>query len=312
MSVVLLIACANTAALLLGKATARTREVAVRVAMGASRRRIMRQLITESLLLAVVAGALGLLFAYWGSKALIALAPANLPRLGETGIDAHVLAFTLGISLTTSVLFGLFPALQASKVDLNSALKQAATRSVTGGGMARMRGVLVVAEVALAVVLLSGAGLLTRSFVALQNVSLGFRPEHVAVMRATVPAPTTWEANRFFNAVLHQIAGLPGVTAAGATMAPPGHLESTGSYFVDHMPAHPDWSATPHVALNILAPGTFAALGIPLRMGRDFNDSDTVDRPFVAVINESLARKAVPGGSPIGRTISVRSILSRA
>lgn len=302
-SVVLLIACANTAALLLGKSMARTREVAVRIAMGASRRRIIRQLLTESMLLAVVAGGAGLLLAYGGSKALIALAPADLPRLRETGIDPRVLAFMLGISLTTSLLFGLLPALHTSKVDLNGALKQAASRSVTGGGMVRMRGVLVVAEVALAVVLLSGAGLLTRSFMALQNVALGFRPENVLVMKATVPAPTAWEANRFFNAVLPRIAALTGVTAAGATMAPPGHVESSGSYFVDHVPEHPDWNSAPKLALNIVAPGTFAALGIPLKSGRDFNETDTLDRPFVAVINESLARKAVPGGNPVGRTI---------
>jgi ABC-type antimicrobial peptide transport system permease subunit len=139
-SVVLLIACANTATLLLGKATSPTREVALRVALGASRRRIVRQLITESVLLAFLAGALGLLFAYGGSKGLVVLAPANLFRLAETGIDAWVLAFTFGISITTSLVFGLAPALYASKVDLNDALKQAGSRSVTGGGLARMRG----------------------------------------------------------------------------------------------------------------------------------------------------------------------------
>jgi predicted permease len=311
-SVVLLIACANTATLLLGKATDRAREVAVRVALGASHRRIMRQLITESLFLAFLGGASGLLLAYWGSKVLVALAPSNLPRLAETGLDARVLAFTLSISLTTSLLFGLVPALYASKVDLSDGLKQEGARSGTGIGLVRLRGVLVVAEIALAVVLLSGAGLLVKSFLALQNVALGFRPENVLVMRATVPRLNTEEgarrANQFFKDVLSQTATLPGVLAAGATMAPPGHVfdpsgqESMGVYYVDHMPAQLNTSA-PEVVNSIVAPGTFAALGIPLKSGRDFNDGDTFDKPFVALINGELVRKSFPGENPIGRTI---------
>jgi predicted permease len=305
-SVVLLIACANTATLLLSKATARTREVAVRAALGASRRRIVRQLVTESMLLAFVAGTSGLLLAYWGSKALVSLAPADVPRLAETGIDRWVLAFTLGISMITSVLFGLVPALYASRVDLNDALKQGATRLVSRGGMLGMRGVLVLAEIALAVVLVSGAGLLIKSFVALHNVALGFRPENVLVMRATVPAPPSVgiaRARQFFKDMLSQVAALPGVQAAGATMAPPGYVDSTGAYLIDQLPAQPDWTRAPSVVLSIVAPGTFAALRIPLKSGRDFSDSDTLDRPFVAVVNESLAGRSFPNQNPIGRTI---------
>jgi predicted permease len=305
-SVVLLIACANTATLLLGKATARTREVAVRVALGASRRRIVRQMVSESLLLAFLAGVAGLLLAYWGSKALVALAPADLPRLAETGIDRWVLAFTLGISLTTSFLFGLVPALYASKVDLNDTLKQGGKRPLIGGGLIRMRGLLVVAEVALAVVLLSGAGLMIKSFVALQNVTLGFHPENVLVMRATVPRASTQEearrASQYFKDVLSRIATLPGVLAAGATLTPPGHIEASGSHFVDYIPERQDYRA-PSTVLSIVAPGTFAALGIPLKSGRDFNDGDTFDKRFVAVINEALVRQSFPGQKPIGRTI---------
>jgi putative ABC transport system permease protein len=304
-SVVLLIACANTATLLLGKATARTREVAVRAALGASRERIVRQLVTESLLLAFIAGAAGLLLAYGGSKALVALAPTDLPRLAETRIDRWVLAFTLGISMITSMLFGLVPALYASRVDLNDALKLGGTRSVIGGGMVRMRGALVVAEIALAVALLSGAGLLIKSFVALHNVALGFQPDNVLVMRATVPAPPALgivRARQFFRDVLSQISTLPGVLAAGATMAPPGYVDSTGNYWVDHMPALPDPTA-PAVVLSIVAPGTFAALGIPVKSGRDFSDSDTLDRPLVAVVNEAVVRKSFANQDPLGRTI---------
>jgi len=304
-SVVLLIACANTATLLLGKATARTCEVALRVALGASRRRIVRQLITESSLLAFLAGGLGLLLAYWGSQALVVLAPANLPRITDVGIDRWVLAFTLGISMGTSLLFGLVPALYASKVDLNDALKQG-TRSVIGGGLARMRGMLVVAEIALAVVLLSGAGLLLKSFAALQNVALGYRPENVLVMKATVPGLFTPEqaqrSNQFFKDTLAQIAALPGVLAAGATMAPPGEVGSRGGYFIDHMPAQPD-GKEPEAVKSIVAPRTFAALGIPVRSGRDFRDSDSHDAPFTAVINEALVRQAFAGQNPIGRSI---------
>lgn len=174
-----------------------------------------------------------------------------------------------------------------------------------------MRGALVVAEIALAVVLLSGAGLLIKSFVALNQVALGFRPENVLMMKATVPAPIP-VATQFFKDMLPQIATLPGVLAAGATMAPPGHAfmpggqESKGIYFVDYMPEKPDFSASAHsniAAMNMVAPGTFAALGIPLKSGRDFTNGDTIDRPFVAVINEALARRSFSRENPIGRTI---------
>jgi predicted permease len=304
-SVVLLIACANTATLLLGKAMVRTREIAVRVALGASRRRIVRQLMTESLLLACMAGLAGLLVAVWASKVLIALAPADLPRLAETAIDTQVLVFTLVISLATSMLFGVLPALHASKADLNSALKQAATRSVTGGGVVRLRGVLVVMEMAFAVALLAGAGLLTKSLAALQNVELGFRPENVLVMRATSPAATAEEANRFFSGVLARTSTLPGVIAAGATMVPPGHAgpSSSGGVIIDHLPEKPDWKSGTASVLSVVAPGTFRALGIPVKNGRDFSDTDTADKPFVAIVNQALVRRAFRGENPIGRTV---------
>jgi putative ABC transport system permease protein len=299
--VVLLIACANTATLLLGRATARTREMAIRVALGAGGRRIMRQLLTESLLLALLAGVAGLLLAYGGSRALIALAPSSVPRLADTGIDRWVLAFTLGASIATSLVFGLAPALYASKVDVDDALKQAGTRSVFGGGMVRLRGGLVVAEIALAVVLVSTAGLLIRSFIALHNVALGFRPENVLVMRAAGPGPIR-DTNLFFKDVLSQIATVPGVVAAGATMALPGHVGSSGPYYFDNLPERPDPSP-PTAVMSIIAPGTFAALGIPLKSGRDFRESDTRDHQFVAIVNQALVQKSLPGADPIGRTI---------
>jgi putative ABC transport system permease protein len=303
--VVLLIACANTATLLLGKASGRAREIAVRCAIGASQLRVVRQLIAESLLLAFVAGALGLALAYAGSTALVRLAPADVPRLGEAAVDRWVLAFSVGMVVLTSLFFGLIPAFYASKIELSETLKRGATRLGDAASL-RLRGALVVAEIALAVMLVSGAGLLIKSFVALHNVALGFRPENVLVMRASVPAPPSVgivRARQFFKDTLTRVTGLPGVLAAGATMAPPGSVDSSGTYFIDRMPPRFDPSVAPPAILSIVAPGTFAALGIPLRSGRDFNDGDVTDRPFVAVVNETLARTAFPNEDPLGRTI---------
>jgi putative ABC transport system permease protein len=306
-TVVLLIACANTATLLLAKASTRVREVALRAALGASRKRIARQLVTENLLLALVAGLAGLVLAYWGSKTLVALAPADVPRLAEASIDRWVLGFTIGMSVITSLLFGSVPAFYASKVELSDALKQGGTRIASGGRMAGIRGLLVVVQIALAVTLVCASGLLIKSFVALHNVALGFQPQNVLVMRATVPAPPSVGVARtrqFFSDMLAQLAKTPGVVAAGATMAPPGYVDSTGAYLLDQLPAKPeDWSRAPSVVLSVAAPGTFAALGIPLKSGRDFSESDTLDSPFVAVVNEALVRKSFPNQNPLGRTI---------
>ena len=303
-AVVLLIACANTATLLLGKATARTREIAVRTALGAGRRRIVRQLVTESLLLALIAGTAGIALAHWGMRALVALMPADVVRLTDTGIDAGVLGFTLAISILTSVLFGLAPALHASKIDLAEAIRTGGARTVAGGRTTRPRAVLVVAEIALTVVLLTGAGLLVKSFVALQNVELGFRPENVLVMRAT-GVRSLAENNAFFSRLLPRLAALPGVVAVGATSIPPGDLtlSGDGAYHLDRVPEVRDRDREPHAMFTIVTPGAFAALGIPVTRGRDFNESDTEDRPLVAIVNEALVRKSLGGQDPIGRTI---------
>jgi len=305
-AVVLLIACANMANLLLAKATARAREIGIRAAVGASRGRIVRQLITESAVLAVASGLAGLLLAIWGSNALVALAPKDVPRLAETSIDAWVLVFTFAVSLAASLLFGLAPALHASRVDLNDALKQGA-RAGAGGGAGCMRAALVVAEIALSVVLLAGAGLLIKSFIALHNVALGFLPEKVLLMGASVPASdldSARRATRFYKDLLAEVAALPGVSAAGAERTPPGTVSSFGGYWLDHLPAPEEFSVTaPQAVFSVVAPGTFAALGIPLKAGRDFHSGDTYDAPFTAVINESLARKSFAGQDPIAHTI---------
>jgi putative ABC transport system permease protein len=305
--VVLLIACANMANLLLAKSTSRTREIAIRAAVGASRGRLIRQLITESMVLGSLAGVAGLILAIWGADALTLLAPKNVPRLAETSLDGWVLAFTFGISLVSSVLFGLAPALQASKADLNHTLKQGGARSTLGGAAGRMRSSLVVAEIALSVVLVASAGLLIKSFVALNNVALGFRPERVLVMESSVPSAGLEGAKlatQFYKGLLADIATLPGVLGAGATMAPPGTIGSDGGYWIDRLPPRDQLSVTaPQAVFSIVAPGTFHTLGIPLKSGRDFNPADTYDAPFTAVINEALARRTFPGEDPIGRLI---------
>jgi len=306
-AVVLLISCANVANLLLAKATTRTREIAIRAAVGASRGRIMRQLIMESVLMSLVAAIAGLLLAVWGSAALVGLAPANIPRLAETSIDGWVLAFTLGVSVIASLLFGLAPALHASRVDLNDALKQGAARAVVGGGTGKLRSALVIAEIALSVVLLAAAGLLIRSFVALNNVTLGYRPDHVLVMATSVPASdleSAKRAGRYYKDLLREVATLPGVTAAGATRTLPGHVGSNGSYWLDHFPTRDQMGANgPGAVFSVVSPGTFAALGIPLRTGRDFSSADTYDAQFTAIVNEAFVRQSFPGKDPIGHVI---------
>jgi putative ABC transport system permease protein len=303
--VILLIACANLANMLLAKAVARAREIAIRTAIGATRNRIVRQLITESVLLALVAGGVGVILAFWGSRTLVALAPTDVPRLAEASIDTTVLSFAIGVSLLASLLFGLAPALQVLRVDLSTSLKQSVQRSGGGSLADRMRQALVVAEIALSVILVAGAGLLLKSFVALQNVELGFRPERVLVVGTSVPASdlaNAQRATRFYKQLLPEVRALPGVLAAGATMAPPGHTGSDGGYWIDHLPAALDVSA-PQAVFSVVSPATFATLGIPLQRGRDFNDGDSYDAPFTAVINAALARQAFANQDPIGHSI---------
>ncbi len=304
--VVLLISCANMANLLLAKSTSRTREIAIRSAVGAGRGRIVRQLITESVVLSLVAGAVGMLLAIWGSQALVAIAPPDLPRLNEGGmIDKWVLAFTFGISMAASVIFGLVPALTASRIDLNEALKLGAARSVVGGGTGRMRSALVIAEIAFSVVLLAGAGLLMRSFIALQNVAMGFRPDKLLLMETFVPAEgleASKQATQFYKALLEDVRHLPSVSAAGATLGLPGKVGSNGGYWIDKRPEH-GGSPAPQAVFSVVTPGLLATLGVPLKAGRDFGDGDTYSAPFTAIINESLANKSFPGQDPIGRMI---------
>ena len=296
---VLMIACANVAIVLLARATARTNEVAVRTALGAGRGRIVSQLLTESLVLALLAGCLGALIGAAGSPALLSLAPLDFPRLAEVAMDARVFLFALAVSVVTTVLFGLAPAMQTSRIDLNETLKRGMSRSGVGGsGVSR---VLVMSEIAISVVLVTAAGLLIRSFVALNTVELGFKPDHVLVVDVSVPGESA-RAALFYRELLADLSTVPGVVAAGASTGMPGRVASGGSYWIDHLPDKP--TIDPFAGVySIITPGTLRALGIPLKRGRDFNPSDTADAPKVAMINETLARREFGNQDPIGRKI---------
>ena len=234
----------------------------------------------------------------------MALSPADVVRLATIRMDWGVLAFTLGLSLATSVLFGLVPALHASKVDLIDVVKQGGARSGVGGRTVRIRGILVVAEVALAVVLLTGAGLLIKSLMALHRAELGFQPANVLVIKATGVRARA-DNDVIFAQLMARLATLPGVAAVGATSIPPGDFSNagTGRHYIDRIPEPRDREGAPVTVMTIVAPGSFAALGIPIKAGRDFNDADMADRPLVAVVNEALARTSLAGQDPIGRTI---------
>jgi putative ABC transport system permease protein len=215
-----------------------------------------------------------------------------------------VLLFTLALSVLSAFLFGLPPALQAVRIDVNEPLRRSSGRTAGGEGR-RTREVLVVAEIALAVVLVVTGALLVRSVVALQQAPLGFQPDDVLLMQATArPRAADWSDSRaFFEGLLGDVAQLPGVLAAGAMMAPPGHVESESGYWIDQMPKDSPLSAARPAVMNVVAPGTFAALGIPLQQGRDFDNGDRRDRPQVVIVNEALARAAFRGRDPIGRTL---------
>jgi len=305
---VLLIACVNLSGMLLVKAAARAREMAVRIALGASRFRLIAQLMAESLALAIPVGALALLLAHWGTRALLSLAPAEISRLGEPSFDVRVLGFAAGLSILTSLLFGAVPALQACRVSVNESLKQSGGRSAGGAGTGRLRAFLVVGEIALSVVLLAAAGLLIKSFVRLQNVELGFRPESVLVMKAAYPSSRPEDAPKaaqFYSRLVAEVAAIPGVSSAGGMRSLiGGDSWSWGGHWVDRRPpagsTQPD---PPKTMYTEMTPGTFRTLGIPFIRGRDFAETDSYDAPLVAIVNQALARHSFPNQDPIGRVI---------
>jgi putative ABC transport system permease protein len=300
---VLLIACANVANLLLARAMTRHKEMAVRSALGASRMRVVRQLLTESVLLSLTGGLLGLGLAVWWSDLLIALGKKDIPRAIQVGLDWRVLGFTLGVSLLTGVVFGLVPAIQLSKTDLTESLKEG--RGAGGGARRnRIRGVLVVAELAIAVVLLVGAGLLIQSLWRLQHVNSGLQPQNVLTLNVALPEARYPEEKqaRFYGDLLSRVRTLPGVESASA-VAP---LPLSGDRFVitfqiDGRPVAPKDEPSADVFIN--EPGYFRTMGIPLIRGRDFEVRDQHKSPPVVIVNESFAKQFFPGEEAVGKRI---------
>jgi putative ABC transport system permease protein len=304
---VLLIACANVANLLLARAAARGRELVVRAAVGAGRMRLIRQMLTESVVLALLAGIGGVIVARWGVAALLAMAPADLPRLDEVSVDGSALMFALGISLAASVLFGLAPAWHVSRVDLAEGLRQGGKGSALGVRSGWARKAFVVAEIALAVALVMGAGLLGRSLVALAQVDMGFRTERLVVLKTVVPVSGRSDFQRAmdsYSSMLADIRGLPGVISAGAVTSLPTAVRSNGGYWIEGGPG-PEvlGMQSPQALFTVITPDYFKTLQVSIVRGRDFTDTDLGEAPLVAIVNEQLVKDAFPNVDPIGRTI---------
>ena len=305
---VLLIACANVANLLLARAAARQKEIAIRLALGAGRIRLIRQLLTESILLGLLGGVLGLGLAFIGIKVLLAINPPNVPRLDEINIDGRVLGFTLLMAILTGIIFGLIPALQATKPDLNETLKSEGARGSTGGLHKQLvRSALVISEVALTVILLIGAGLMIKSFLALQNIKPGFNPDNV--MTVQVNLPTTKYSSKqamasFYDRALKRLETLPGVEAVGASLVIPLMDRRTSTRFTidGRPPATPDERLIAN--FRPISHDYLRAMGIGVLSGRAFTEQDRDQSPPVAIINASFKRRYFPGDDPVGKHLT--------
>ena len=305
---VLLIACANVANLILAKTLARRKEIAIRTALGATRRRVLQQVLAETVLLAISAGALGLIFAHFGIVLIVKFLAQQLPRSTEIGLDAWVLAFTLGISLLTGFAAGLLPALRLTREDVNQALKQGLGRNASDSGGNRTRSVLVVCEVALSLMLLIGAGLLIRSLWMLRNVNPGFDPNRVVTMTVSIPAtkfPVPAQLVSFFDRVLQRVRALPGIETAGLIDSLP--LSGSGSHqpiAIEGRPPVP-MSEMPEVDVRLISPSYVSAMRIPVVQGRDIDDSDVAGRPGAVLISQSMAKQFWPNENPIGKHLTL-------
>jgi putative ABC transport system permease protein len=305
-SLVLLIACANFANLLLARAAERERELVIRTALGAGRWRLIRQLLTESVLVSLAGGAAAVLIAWWGTSLLVALKPANLPRLQEIGVDSRVLAFTFGLSLLTGIIFGLAPAWTASRRGVNEALKEGGRSATGSGAQQRLRSTFVVVELAVALVLLVGAGLLVKTFWKLRNVQPGFTTDHLLTMRVELPETRYKEVEpqtRFRAQALAGINSLPGVQAAMVSELPLSGDSLNHDFIVEGRPSIAPGDE-PSVETRSVMGDYFHTMQIPMRRGRDFGPQDFIEQaPLVGIANDALAREYFPNEDPVGKRV---------
>ncbi len=304
---VLLIACANVANLLLASASARQKEISIRLALGASRWRIVRQLLTESLLLSALGGGLGLLLAVWSSEAIRTLGAAQIPRADQIGVNGTALGFTFLLSMLTGIVFGLVPALQASRADLNGTLKEGG-RSGSGGGRRRLRSALVAVEVALSLMLLLGAGLLVKNFWQLLNVDPGFNTRNLLSLEVSLAGERYSDSpqrSAFYQQTLERLSSLPGVQAAAAINHPPfSGRRGINVFKIEGRPEPTGMSDTPLADFRVISSGYFRMMDIPVLQGRAFNESDGADAPRVAIVNQAFVQRFLPGENPLGRRLS--------
>ncbi|HYP26940.1 MAG TPA: ABC transporter permease [Blastocatellia bacterium] len=311
---VLLIVCVNIANLQLGRLTARQKEIAIRLAVGANRGRLVKQLVVESLVLAILGGMLGLVLAYWGISILVAMKPANVPRITEIGIDWRILLFTFGISILTGLIFGLAPSLQASKPQITETLREGGRTSNAGVGHPQIRNLFVVAQIAIALVLLIGAGLMIKGFNRLRSVDPGYKTERVLLADVSLRGPNYEEGRQraaFYQKVLQQTQEIPGLQSAGLVSIPPLNRDSFQAPFsVEGRPFDP--TGVPTLAdFRVVSPGYFSTMNIPLIQGRDISEQDTEDAPGVAIISQMTAQSFFQNEDPIGKRIKMGAPMSR-
>jgi putative ABC transport system permease protein len=305
---VLLIACANVANLLLARASSRKKEIAVRAGLGASRWRIARQLLTESLLLSLVGGGFGLLLAWWGTRALIALSPSGLMDLHHVGVNLKVLGFTFALTLLTGIVFGLVPALEAARFDLNDSLKEGGKNIGGGSRSHRLRNLFVVTQVALALVLLIGAGLFMKSLGRLQSVDPGFNPNNLLTIRISLPGgkyDTDPKVMDFFNRTAEQLRAIPGVQSVGAINTLPFTGPHSGTRIqIEGQPKLPPGQEL-HTGICVTDATYFQAMQIPLKRGRLFTEQEAKEMRHVVVVNEAFVRTNLPGQDPLGKRVTI-------